>query len=60
METSPLLLTPAEVAVKLGIGRTKVYALINDGSLTSVKIGASRRIHVEVVNAFAHSLADAS
>jgi excisionase family DNA binding protein len=39
-----LLLSPAEAAAHLGIGRSKVYELIRLGQLRSVKIGASRRI----------------
>jgi excisionase family DNA binding protein len=39
-----LLLSPAEAAVHLSIGRSKVYELIRLGQLRSVKIGTSRRI----------------
>ena len=38
-----LLLSPAEAAAHLSIGRSKVYEL-RLGQLRSVKIGASRRI----------------
>lgn len=41
-----LLLTPSEVAETLGIGRTKVYALLASGEMPSVRIGASVRIPV--------------
>ena len=40
-----LLLSPAEAAAHLSIGRSKVYELMRLGQLRSVKIGASRRIH---------------
>jgi excisionase family DNA binding protein len=39
-----LLLSPAEAAAHLSIGRSKVYELMRLGQLQSVKIGASRRI----------------
>jgi excisionase family DNA binding protein len=39
-----LLLSPAEAAAHLSIGRSKVYELMRLGQLRSVKIGASRRI----------------
>jgi excisionase family DNA binding protein len=39
-----LLLSLAEAAVHLSIGRSKVYELIRLGQLRSVKIGTSRRI----------------
>ena len=44
----------------MGIGRSKVYELMQSGQLASVKIGRSRRIHIDVVDAFIDSLADAS
>ena len=40
----PLLLTPAQAAKALGISRTSLYPLLLDGTITSVKIGRSRRI----------------
>ncbi len=39
-----LLLSPAEAAALLSIGRSKVYELMRLGQLRSVRIGASRRI----------------
>jgi excisionase family DNA binding protein len=39
-----LLLSPAEAAAQLSIGRSKIYELMRLGQLRSVKIGASRRI----------------
>ena len=35
-----LLLTPTEAAAALGVGRSKVYELLQCGSLQSVRIGA--------------------
>jgi excisionase family DNA binding protein len=46
-----LLLTPIEAARALGIGRSKLYQLIQSGRLESVLIGRSRRIP-------AHALTD--
>jgi excisionase family DNA binding protein len=47
-----LLLTPAEAAEALGLGRTKVYELMAAGVLQSVKIGASRRVPREALAEF--------
>lgn len=41
---NPLLLTPTEAARALGIGRSKLYELLQTGVLESVHIGACRRI----------------
>ncbi len=45
-----LLLTPAEVAAALGIGRSKVYELLQTGQLHSVRIGTCRRISADALN----------
>jgi excisionase family DNA binding protein len=39
-----LLLTPEEAAEVLSVGRTKLYQLISDGTLRSVRIDKSRRV----------------
>ena len=44
-----LLLTPTEAAHVLGIGRSKVYELMQTGQLPSVHIGACRRIPAEAL-----------
>ncbi|MDQ6782311.1 MAG: helix-turn-helix domain-containing protein [Actinomycetota bacterium] len=44
-----MLLTPAEAAAELSIGRTKLYELINSGALRSVRLGTSRRIPAEAL-----------
>ena len=41
---SRLLFTPEQAALALGIGRTRVYRLIAEGALESMKLGRSRRI----------------
>jgi excisionase family DNA binding protein len=40
----PLLVTPEQAAIRLAICRTKVYELLREGELESVRIGSSRRI----------------
>ena len=39
-----LLLTPQQAADSLGLGRSRIYELLHDHELHSVKIGRSRRI----------------
>lgn len=39
-----LLFTPSEAAAVLGIGRSKVYELLSDGQLPSVRIDRCRHI----------------
>jgi excisionase family DNA binding protein len=55
-----LLVTPAEAATALGIGRTRVYELMAAGDLRSVKIGRSRRIPVEALTAFISAISEGS
>jgi excisionase family DNA binding protein len=47
-----LLLTPVEAAKALGIGRSKVYELIQAGQLKSVRIGSCRRIPLDALHDF--------
>ena len=51
-----LLLTTPEAAKALGIGRSKVYELLQTGQLTSVRIGASRRVPADAVHTFVANL----
>jgi excisionase family DNA binding protein len=51
-----LLLTPTEAAAALGIGRSKVYELMQTGQLLSVHIGACRRVPAEALTAFLQQL----
>ncbi len=55
-----LLCTIPDAALLLGIGRTSVYELMNDGNLQSVKIGARRLIPRTSIEAFVAELLDAS
>ena len=51
-----LLYTVEEVAKALGIGRTKLYELIGNGQLASVRIGQARRIPAGALHAFVEKL----
>lgn len=53
-----LLLTPEEAAEVLSLGRTKVYQLIGDGTLRSVRIGKCRRIPAAALADLVEQLAD--
>ncbi len=44
-----LLLTPAEAAQTLGIGRSKMYELLMAGVVESVLIGTARRVPAEAL-----------
>jgi excisionase family DNA binding protein len=54
--TDPLLLTPTEAARALGIGRSKLYQLLQAGALESVHIGACRRIPADALADFVGTL----
>lgn len=54
--TEPILLTPTEAAQALGIGRSKLYQLMQDGILESVHIGACRRIPTDALLALVAKL----
>lgn len=51
-----VFLTPEEVAETLRLGRAKVFDLIRNGDLVSVKIGRLRRVHAEAVREYARRL----
>lgn len=52
----PVFLTAEEAAEALHVGRSKVYDLIRNGDLVSVKIGKLRRVPAEAVREFAQRL----
>ena len=52
MSTARLLLTPAETAEALGIGRSKVYTLLATGALPTVRLGGSVRVPVDALRAW--------
>jgi len=47
---------PAEAAHVLGIGRTRVFALIKSGRLQSIKLGSARFITADALRAFVRDL----
>lgn len=51
-----LLLTPAEAAICLGIGRSKLYELLAAGVVGSIRIGKCRRVPLAALEAFVASL----
>jgi excisionase family DNA binding protein len=51
-----ILLTVEDAALRLSIGRTKVYQLVANGALESVTIGRCRRIPVEALEPFVSKL----
>ena len=57
MPEKPLLCSVLECARLLGIGRSRTYELMNEGELTSVKLGKRRLITTASIETFANSLA---
>lgn len=53
-----VFLTAEEAAESLHISRSKVYDLIRNGDLVSIKIGRLRRVPVDAVHEFARRLLD--
>jgi excisionase family DNA binding protein len=53
-----LLLKIPEAAAQLGISRAKLYELIADGSIRSVRLGGCRRIRASDLNDFVDALID--
>ena len=44
-----LLLRPAEAAELLGIGRSKMYALLSSGAIPLVRLGGSLRVPADLL-----------
>ena len=55
-----LMYRPADAAQVLGIGRTRIFALIKSGRLRSVKLGGARFITAEALRAFVRDLEEES
>jgi excisionase family DNA binding protein len=51
-QVEPLLVTIPQVATMLGLGRTKVYDLIEREGLPSIKLGTARRVPVKALQAW--------
>ncbi|MGO8946652.1 MAG: helix-turn-helix domain-containing protein [Ktedonobacterales bacterium] len=49
---SKLLITVEEAAASLSVGRPKMWQLVMTGEVPSIKIGASRRIPVSVLEGY--------
>ncbi len=49
---TPLLLRPEEAADALGIGRSKLFELLAEGRLQSIKLGNCRRIPRDCIESF--------
>ncbi len=55
-----LLYTPGEAAALLSIGRTKLFELLADGTLPSVRIGNCRRVPAAALESLVRELLAAS
>ena len=53
-----LLLNPEEAAAVLGIGRSRVFELMRERELLSVRIGRSRRVPVAAIRSYVERLAE--
>jgi excisionase family DNA binding protein len=51
-----ILLTVEEAATQLGLGRTRMFALIKSGAIESVRIGRLRRVPRDSITAYAGRL----
>lgn len=56
-ETPRLMLSVSDAARSLGIGRSKLYELLSDRRVESVKIGSRRLIPITAIERFAEELA---
>ena len=45
----PVVVTVADAATMLSVGRSRVYELIARGELASVKLGAARRVTIKSI-----------
>ena len=53
-----ILLTPTEAARALGIGRSKLYELMKEGSIRSIRIGSCRRVPAVALHEFVVAAAE--
>jgi excisionase family DNA binding protein len=51
----PLAVRPAQAAVMIGVGRSRLYELLKRGALSSSKVGDTRLIHVACLQRFLDS-----
>lgn len=55
-----ILMTVEEAAKALSVGRTQMFKLIADGSVSSVRIGRSRRVSVDAIREYAKKLEESA
>lgn len=60
MDSSPLLISVNEALHKLGIGRTTLYSLIDQGELEQVHIGRRALITTKSIEAYVSRLSQAT
>lgn len=60
MSELPMLFTPVQAAKIMGVSRSHIYALMNQGKLGSVSIGRCRRITVNQIEQFIETLLPAA
>ena len=56
MDLQQLLVTVEEGARRLGCGRTALYERVRKGEIESIKLGRSRRIPVDALEAYVERL----
>lgn len=56
--SGPMLYTIEQASAQLAIGRTRFYEIIRRGEIETVKIGRSRRITRQALEAFVDNLRD--
>jgi excisionase family DNA binding protein len=56
----PLNLSVPRAARKLGVGKTKMWQLVHQGEIKSIKIGSRRVVPVDAIEAYQQSLLEAS
>ncbi len=56
----PLLYKPEAAAAALGIGRSKFFELVAAGEIETVRIGRSRRVPAQAIEAYVAQLRDRS
>jgi len=55
-----MLLRPEEAALTLSLSRSRIYELIANGTLPSIKIGNSRRVPTDALRTWISNQYDAS
>ena len=58
MESKPILVSVADAAHMLSIGRTAAWELVRKQKIKSVKIGRTRRVPVSAVQEYVQRLLD--